>query len=41
MVKNGYVKTCGKGLESIRRDFGLKIREKIIESYFCELYSRI
>ena len=25
-----------KGLESIRRDFGLKIREKIIESYFCE-----
>ena len=30
-----------KGLESIRRDFGLKIREKIIESYFCELYSHI
>ena len=30
-----------KGLESLRRDFGLKIREKITESYFCELYSHI
>ena len=24
-----------KGLESTRRDFGLKTRENIIESYFC------